>query len=62
VSDLQPVDECECRYFLNTVGDFGPLALKEVYVGLEVVPEPHLDGEEVIVTPLDFLATGILCE
>jgi len=22
VSDLQPVDECECRYFLTTVGDF----------------------------------------
>ena len=59
---MHPVDECECRYLLSTVGDFDKLALKEVYVGLEVVPEPHLDGEEVIITPLDFLARGILCE
>ena len=42
-------DECECRYLLTTVGEFGQLALEEVDVGLEAVSGPHLDKEEVMV-------------
>jgi len=37
---------------------FGQLALEEVDVGLEAVPEPYLDREEVRATLLGFLARG----
>ena len=59
---LQPANECECRYLLTIVEDFGQLALKEVDIGLEAVPEPHLDRDELITTTLGFLARGVLCE
>jgi len=61
VSDLQPTDECECRYHLTTVGDFNQLALKED-IGLEAVSRAHLDGEKVMATPLGFLARGVMCK
>ena len=60
VSDLQPADECECRYLLIIVRDFGQLALKEVDIGLEAIPRLHLDREEVMAAPLGFLVRGVL--
>jgi len=62
VSDVQYTDERECRYLLTTVGDLGVMVPKEVDVRLEVVSRPHLDGEEVVNTPLGFLESGILSE
>ena len=41
-----------------TVGDFSQLTLKKIDVGL--ISEPHLDGDEVMATPLDFLERRIL--
>ena len=61
MSDLQPADECECRYLFTIVRDFGKLALKEVDVGFDTASLPHLDGEEVIVI-LGLLARGVLGE
>jgi len=62
VSDLQPADECECRYFLTLIGDLGELVLKEVNVGFKAISWPHFDVEKVMATPLGFLASNILCE
>jgi len=59
---LQPTDEYKCQYLLTTVGDLGELALKEIDVVIEVISWPHLDGEEVVTTPLGFLASSVLCE
>jgi len=46
VSDLQSVDERECRYLLTIVEDLGDLVLEEVDVGFEVVSRSHPDKEE----------------
>jgi len=62
VSGLQPTDECVCRYFLTAIEDLGELILEEVDVGFEAISWPHFDGEEVMATPLRFLASSILCE
>jgi len=58
VRDLQPADECECRYILIADGNLGKLALEVVDVGLEDVTLPYLDGNEVIVVLLSFSALG----
>ena len=62
VSDLQFIDERECRYLLTTIGDHGELVLKEVDVELEAISRLYPEGEEVVTTPLGFLASGIFCE
>jgi len=62
MGDPQPADECECRYFLTAIGNLGELVLKEVDVGFEAIFWPHFDGKKVMVTPLGFLASSILCE
>ena len=41
---------------------FGQLALEEVDVGLEVVSGYHLEGEEVMVVSIGFLARDVLCK
>ena len=60
--NLQPADECACRYLLTTVGDLVELALEEIDVGFEAISRPYLDREKVVTTPLGFLQSGILCE
>jgi len=62
VSDLRSTDKGECRYLLTVVGDLGKLVLEEIDIELEAVSRPHPDGEEVVATPLGFLASYVLCE
>ena len=60
VSNLQPADECECIYFLTAIGDLGELVLKKVDVKFEAIFCSYFDREEVMATPLGFLASSIL--
>jgi len=62
VSDLQPADECEYKYFLIAIGDLGELVLQKIDVRFEASFWPHFDGEDVMAIPLGFLASNILCE
>jgi len=62
MSDLQSADKCEHRYLLTAIRDLDVLALKEINVGFEAIVCPHFDREKVVVTPLSFLVSNILCE
>jgi len=62
VRNLQPADECECRYILTAVENFGQLALEVTDIGLEVVILPYFDREKVVVVLLGLLTRGILSE
>jgi len=61
VSDLHPADKRKCKH-LTTIGDLGKLALEEVDVGFEAISRPHPDREEMMTTPLGFLASDVLFE
>ena len=37
VSDLQPADKCERRYYLTTIGDLVELTLKEINLGFKAL-------------------------
>ena len=62
MSGLQPADKRKYRYFLPVAGDFGKLALEEVDIRFEAISWPYFDREEVMATPLGFLASSILRE
>jgi len=62
VSDLQSANKRERRYFLTILETVVSWFWKKIDVGFEAISWPHFDGEEVVATPLDFLASSILCE
>ena len=60
--DRQFADERKCRYIFTTVGNLNELVLKVTDVGLEVVTQPHFDGEEVVVILLGLPVEDVLGE
>ena len=62
VINLQPDNEHGCNNIVATVINHDHLILKITDVVLEGLTWLHLDCDEVIVVPLDFLSQGILVE
>ena len=60
--DLQLADECECRDVIPTVGNLGQLTLKVADVGFEAVALSHLNGEKVMIVPLNLPVRCVLGE
>jgi len=62
VRNLQAAEECKGRDILIAIGNFGQLALKIAYIGLEDVAMPHFNGEKVVVVLLGLPTRGVLSE
>ena len=60
--DLESADERKYRYAFTAIGNFGKLDSEVVDVGLEDIPLPHSDGEEVMVVLLNVSARDVLSE
>jgi len=62
VRDLQPTNECKCRYIFTIVGNRGKLDLEVTNIKLEAITLPCLNGEEVMVVLLGLPARNVLSE
>jgi len=62
VRDLHPIDEHECGDVLAAVGDLGQLALEVADVRFEVIILPLLDGEKMVIVPLNLTSRCVLGE
>jgi len=59
---MQAANECEREDILTAIGDFRQLALEVANAGFEAVAMSYLDGEKVVVVPLDLPTRDILSE